>query len=703
MNILISYNWLKDYVKIKDSPEELARKISLCGPSVERVIKKKIDSKNDYIFDTEITTNRPDMLSILGFAREVSAITGGKLLKEYRRGNPPNSPYKGGNKNINLQVQVEDKKNCPRYLAIVLDNIKVESSPWWMQKRLLSYGIRPINNIVDITNYVMLEQGQPMHAFDYDKLENSKLKTQNFGKTIVIRKAKNKEKIITLDNEIKELNSEMLVIADAKEPIAIAGIKGGKKAEIDSKTKRIILEAANFNEVLIRKTSRALNLYSDSSVRFEKSLSDQLPLPAMKRAIELIQTLTGARIASPLIDKRTKKYQPTKIKLTKKKIESFLGVKISDQKIVKILNSLGFKTATAAKKYFIVNVPFWRDKDVQIEVDLIEEIARIYGYYKLPAKLPLWEMSQEMPQKEKKDDFYWENKIKEILSGIGFTEIYSYSFISKDLLKKCGFKPKKCLNLLNPLNVDLEYMRPSLVPSMLQIIFQNQKIKDEFEIFEMANVYLSKESNKLPDERINLCGAIVQKEKNQQLFYRVKGVIELLFEKIGIDVLTVSYKPLAISQFWHLIKSAEVSIKNVPLGVIGEINPEILAKFDIDMSVAMFDFDFPKLIKKATTKRTYQPIIKFPSVKLDLAIVINKKIPWNDIQNLIYQTNKNFIKKVEVFDIYEGQGIPKDKKSLAFHIIYQADNRTLKNKEVNKMQEKIVKVLEGKFKAQVRN
>jgi phenylalanyl-tRNA synthetase beta chain len=735
MNILVSYNWLKDYVEIKDSPKELARKLSLCGPSVERIIKKK----DDYIFDTEITTNRPDVLSIIGFAREVSAITGEKLLKKCHSRNEfgtSSEPARSANsvagrlvsgsvrfrnkfgmtkknqdRKTDLQFQIQDKKNCPRYMAIVLDNIKVESSPWWMQKRLLSYGVRPINNIVDITNFVMLEYGQPMHAFDYDKLENSKFKTQNFAKTIIARKAKEGEEIITLDGEKKKLNSEMLIIADAKKPIAVAGIMGGKFSAVDSKTKRIVLEAANFNEISIRKTARALNLYSESSTRFEKGLSGQLPLPAMARAVELVQNLTEANIASTLIDKGIKKYQQTKIKLSKKNVELFLGVKIPSQKIIKILNSLGFdiekkgdkgnkeNLGNKKNKGFVVSVPFWRDKDVRIEVDLIEEIARIYGYYKLPIELP----TGKIPQKEKNWQLYWENKTKEILSGAGMTEIYSYSFISKEFLEKAGIDSKKRLKLLNPLNADLEYMRPNLIPSLLQVIFQNQKIKDKFEIFELANIYLSKGFNKLPDEKLALCGAIIQESiKKQKLFYKIKGIVELLFEKIGIDVLTVSYKPLAVGRFWHPTKAAKILIKNQQVGIIGEIHPEILTKFDINMPVAMFDFDFSKLIKYATTNRTYQPIIKFPPVKLDLAIVIDKKILWNDIQKLIYQTGENFVKKVELFDVYEGRGVPINKKSLAFHITYQADDRTLKDKEVNEIQEKITKVLEKKLEAEVR-
>ena len=691
MNILVSYNWLKDYVEIKDSPKELARKLSLCGPSVERIIEKKFDSKDiDYIFDTEITTNRPDVLSIIGFAREVSAITGRRLKKPYcleddirkcRLLQKNNETVR----NDILKIQIQDKKNCLRYMAIVLDNIKIEKSPEWMQKRLLSYGVRPINNIVDITNFVMLEYGQPMHAFDYDKIYDKK--------NIIIRKARKEEKIITLDNEIKKLNSEMLVIADEKEPIAIAGIKGGKKAEIDSKTKTIILEAANFNEVSIRKTARALNLYSESSTRFEKGLSDQLPLLAMMRAVKLVQNLTKAKIASSLIDEKTKKYQPKKIKLNKKNVEIFLDVKISDKKIIKILKSLGFEIENS-----IITVPFWRDKDVEKEVDLIEEIARIYGYRKLPTELPVG----KIPQKEKNWQFYWENKIKEILSGAGMAEIYSYSFISGELLKKCGFDSKECLKLLNPLNADLEYMRPSLIPSLLQIIFQNQKIKEEFEIFELANIYLPKKSGALPDERLNLCGVVVQKE-SKKLFYQAKGIIELLFKKIGIDAEIISYQATdRNNNIWHFTKTAEIFIKDESIGVIGEINQEILKKFNINLRVAMFDFDFLKLIKYATTNRAYQPIIKFPPIKLDLAIVLDKKILWDNIQKIIYRNGENLAKKVELFDIYEGRGVPKGKKSLAFHITYQSVGRTLEDKEINKIQDKIIKELEKNFKAEIR-
>jgi len=660
----------------------------------------------DQIFDAEITTNRPDALGMIGFAREASVITGEKFLynKKSRITNQE-SRIKSGKlgKDKKLMVRIEDKKLCPRYLTIVMDSVKVKDSPWWMRKRLMAAGVRSINNIVDITNYVMLEYGQPMHAFDYDKLQFLKHKTQNTKhkfqtKKIIIRHAKNGENIKALDGNSYKLSEKDLVIADAEKLIAVAGVMGGEETAVDENTRTIILESANFDPLSVRKTSRSLNLYSDSSARFEKGLSVELPYPALLRAVELVQDLAGGEIASEIIDQKTKKYQPITVNFNPESAERFLGIKISLSKIKKILTGLGFEIKQVGRsKNLKAIVPYWRDKDIEAEIDLVEEIARIYGYHNLPSKLP----AGEIPETKKDWKFHWENEIKNILVGAGMAEVYSYSFISEKLIKDCGLNLNNHLKLLNPLNKDLEYMRCSLISSLLKIAAENQKIKDKFKIFEIANVYFPKRKDKLPDEKLRLTGIFVGNNKEEKMFFEAKGAIELMLKKVGVAKLEFK-KPSGKVNFWDQNKTAEIIFNGETLGNVGIIEREILSRLKIKKNVAAFDFDFEKLVQYMTDKKVYSPLPKYPAIELDLSVVLDKKITWREIKEAVEKADKKLIKKLELFDVYEGGKLPGGKKSAAFRITCRADERTLKDKEAEKIQEKVIKILEGNFGGKIR-
>ena len=413
MNVSLPYNWIKEYVKTNLSAEEFAKKVSLSGSSIERWnYNKKLD---DYLLDVEITPNRPDTASILGTAREASAILNKEFL--YKEAKISQKIKK----EMSLKLKVEDKTLCPRYQAIVIDNVKIKESPDWLKKRIEASGMNSINNVVDATNYVLLEYGQPTHVFDYDKIE---------GKIIIIRKAKNKEEITTLGGGKYKLAHSNLVIADAKNPIAIAGVKGGIKAEVTKKTKTIVIESANFEPYSIRKTARFLDLRTDASALFEKGLNIYSTNPALLRVAQLIQELAKGEVSSTVFDTLEKEVKLNKIKFNTKLIEKKLGVTISDNDIVEILEKLEF---VCEKKpgYISVTVPYFRTEDVKEDYDLVEEVARIYGYHKIPSELP----SGEIPTVKPLENLVWEDKIKDILVGVGFTETFSYSMISDKQLE----------------------------------------------------------------------------------------------------------------------------------------------------------------------------------------------------------------------------------------------------------------------------
>ncbi len=633
----------------------------------------------DTIFEIEVTSNRPDCLSLVGLAREVAALTGLKLTSSKIR-------PKKTKKKVRLGVEIKEPQLCRRYAALVIEGVEVKPSPGWLKQKLIASGQRPINNIVDVTNYVMLELGEPMHAFDYENVE---------GQKIIVRRAKEGEKLQALDGREYRLTPNNLVIADSQKPIALAGVMGGEKFSVRPQTKTIILEAANFDPVSIRRTSRALNLLSDSSYRFEKGLSTELVAPAIWRAAELIGQLAGGKIVGSLIDKQTRKYQPTKVRLTSESLERYLGLKLEVRKVVKILNSLGFecrgnqKTITAA-------VPYWREGDIKIEEDLIEEIARIFGYHNLPTEM----ISGEIPISPRDWELFWERRIKEILAGAGLTEIYSYSFLSADLLAKCGYRPADCLKLLNPLNLELEYLRNSLVPSLLEAVKTNQEIKDQFKIFELAKVYLKRE-NDLPEEQLKLSGALVGSEKGNRLFYEAKGIIELLFKKLGLT----NYQFQLIKTdllTWRKERTAEIIAAGTNLGYLGELSAQVSKNFDLKKPVVLFGLDFSRLIPLATVNRTYVPLPRFPSIELDLALVVPARTQWTEVKEAIPEVNSQLIRAVELFDVFLGGKIPAGQKSLAFRVTYRSDDRTLKLSEVEQLQKEIVAKLEARFEAKLR-
>lgn len=665
-----SYNWLQSFFEKKlPSPEKLAEILTMHSFEVEET--QKIG--RDFVLDIDILPNRgSDCFSHWGIAREIAAILNLKLkipkIKFFEDKKSKTKDF--------ISIEIKNKNDCLRYTARVILDIKVEETPDWIKERLEICGLRSINNIVDAVNYVMLETGQPLHVFDLDKIEKRK---------IIVRRAKKGEEILTLDGERYELNKEILIISDQKEPLAIAGIKGGKKAEINKETKNIVIESANFDPKLIRKGSRKIDLKTDASLRFEHGIDPNLTEITLNRAVNLIQEIAGGKITAGFVDFYPKKNLPKTIKLDLDYVKGVIGIEIPKTQIIKTLKNLGFKIISKKNQQLIVNVPTFR-LDVSIPENLIEEIARIYGYQKIPAILPF---SVLVPPKRNLDIF-WEDFSKNILKELGFTEVFNYSFINK---KDCEiFKIKNPLEIENPTSAEYQYLRPSLIPNLLKNIQKNQKFFKEIKIFELGKVFKD-----LKEKRM-LTGVItVPHGKENLTFFEAKGIIDLLFKKMGIANFYFDfYKPTPEESeisIWQKEKCAEIKIDGEEIGFLGEISNKILNELKIP-KVIIFDIDFEKLSELATEEHEYQPISRYPAAVRDIAVLVPREVKVDDVLNKIYDGGGKLIRDVDLFDIYEGEELPEGKKNLAFHIIYQADDRTLTSEEINEIQNKIIKILE---------
>jgi len=680
MNIKISDNWLRDYLKTKVSPQQLALLLSQSGPSVEQIIK--ID--NDFVYDIEVTNNRPDMMSVIGIAREANAILknlGKKTLFLPLKFFPP----KRRENKLSLKVEIEDKNLCPRFTALILDRIKITSSPKWLKERLEKSGIRSLNNVVDISNYVMLETGQPMHIFDYDKIKNHKM---------ILRRAKKDESIVTIDKIKRNLPEGAIVIEDEEKLIDLCGIMGGFNSAVSSQTKRIIVFVQDYNPLLIRKTCQALGFWTEAALRFEKGIDSEGIIPALYRAVNLLEKFASGQIKSKLIDINNIQYRPKKVKVSFSKINQLIGIEIGSRKVSSILNSLGFKP-NIKKDIIEAEVPSWRANDIKIAEDLIEEIARIYGYYNLPSLLP----PNQLLEQKTDSEFFWENKTKTLLKYLGFTELYNYSFISAKDLRNFNLNENDCLKITNPLTSDWEYMRPSLIPSLLKTINENEINFPKMKIFELSNVYLKRKDNDLPDEFPVLAGALIEKS-NKNLFFEAKGVLELLFKELGI--FDIEFKQGNIPNF-QKNKTAVIILGKEAIGFLGVLNKETAFRFNLNSEPIIFNLNFIKLSKKASLKRIYKPISKYPLAKIDLAFVIDEKVLYKDILEAIKKAGEEFVKKIQLFDIYRGKQIGPGKKSLAFTIELGADNKTLTGNEIKEIQDKIIQQVQTKLGAKIRD
>ncbi len=635
--------------------------------------------------DNKSINHRPDLWGQYGLARELSVIYKIKL-KEYKVSELII------NKEKKLKVSIKDKENCYRYSGLIIKNIKVEESPWWLKKMLFSVGIRSINNIVDITNYVMYELGQPLHAFDSDKIINNHIK---------VKKAKEGDEFITLDGEKRKLFKDTLMISDSNKYLAIAGIMGGQNSEISKSTVEIILESANFSASNIRKTSNKLGLRSDSSSRFEKSLDPELTILAIKRATELILSLNlESYVASKLVDINNNPFKKIELKVSEELINKRFGVIIPTKEIKKILKRLKFEVKYKYGIFFIKVPSFRATKDISIPEDIVEEVARIYGYDNIDSKLP----SVELQKPDININLNKEKDIKYYLAlGHKYNEVYTYPFTDVIWSKKLGFNLlKNNIKVINPMSPEHSFLNNSLLPNILSKVEENLRYFKKFKIFELQRVFDKKISgiyninnnNKefLPKQEKYLTGAEVSVGNSQETFISLKGTIDSLSKywniNWNIEKCDISYAEL----------SYNIKYQDIILGNFGLLSKDLC----IDkVNIGFWNFNFSVLVKYINDNKEYIKLNKYPSIERDLAIIINKDLQWKEIEKEVYKIS-SLIVNVSPFDIYIGKGVEKGKKSLAFHIKFISKDRTLLTEEIDKLIDNILKSLNKRFNAKLR-
>jgi phenylalanyl-tRNA synthetase beta chain len=675
--MLVPLSWLKEYLEINLSPEELAEKLLLSGTKVEDIHRHK----DEVVFDLEITPNRPDELSVIGLVREIGALMGQTFCY------PPSLTVAGYPVSFKkpLTVSVKDPTLCPRYAIVILDNVEVKPSPDWLAKRLEYSGMRPLNNIVDITNYLMIELGQPMHAFDYDQIA---------GHQMIIRASKKGEQITTLDGVKRELPPDSIVIQDRERIIDLAGLMGGQNSEISQKTKTVLLHSPIYDPIRIRRTSKALGLRTEASARFEKLLDLEAFVPAARRGMDMIQELAGGEVASDFIEEILLSPQEhLSLELTLEKVEHVLGLKISEEHVSRILNSLGFSVhplPLANQTTLSVTPPSWR-RDVEIAEDLTEEVGRIYGYNNFPLTLP----SGPVPTHEDAFRPDWERKVRTVLEGVGVTEVYSHTLTSKENLEKIGLNPKNALKVNNPMSSDYEFLRSSLLPGLIQALSLNQRYFEEISLFELGRVFLPGEKAQLPPQPSKLTAVFTDKN-----FYQVKGIVKVLLNKLKIK--EVSFKPHE-EEIFSPNHAAKIQKNGQLLGSLGPLKPEILKKFDLEKEVWSFELDFETLTSLANEEIRYQPLPKYPAVEEDLALIIDREVAVENIVNSAKSVGGPLIAWISPFDIYEDPRLGEGKKSVAIRLKYQSADHTLTDNEVKEIRQKIVKELERRYQAVLRS
>jgi len=648
------------------------------------------DYLGDAVFDLDVTPNRPDCLCVIGIAREVAAVTDRKL-------HAPEVVYEEAGTPIDQHIAVEiiDADLCPRYCASLITGVKIGESPPWMQQRLLACGMRPINNVVDVTNYVMLELGQPLHAFDYELIR---------GRKIVVRRATGGETITSLDGVERTLSGNMLVIADAERAVAIAGVMGGANSEVTEGTTSILLEAANFNPASIHYTGHHLSLPSEACMRFERGIRPELTMPALKRATQLIVQLGGGQAARGIADAYPGKREPEPMVISTERTRQLLGVEFTVNQITDALTSLGFECQPGASSTEVkATAPYWRS-DISLEVDLIEEVARIIGY----DKIPMTTLSQSIPPRSPALMLDLEQKIRNTLVGYGFQEAITYSLTSLEMLRK--FRPQTQqvapmpARLANPMTAEQEYLRPTLRANLLAALVANRRHEEVgIRLFELGKVYLPREKE-LPDEPEVLCGLLSGSRNNiswlgdggQLNFFDAKAVLEGLFRRLGVPA---SFKP-GDDESFHPTHQAAIVINDKEIGVIGELHPKVTEAFDLAEAVYLFELNVTELLPFTAGHSMFQPIPRFPAMVRDIALIVDVGVSHQQIVDII--RGFSLMKDVAVFDVYSGKQVPAGKKSLAYRITYQSPTHTLTDEEVNKVQEQILKKLNQQLGATLR-
>ncbi len=660
----------------------------------------------DAVLDLDLTPNLARCFSIVGVAREVAALT----QQECRLGEWPALAQEVGSETMPwLQIEIADPDLCPRYTTALVRGVTTSPSPPWMQQRLTMAGMRPISNIVDITNYVMLEWGQPLHAFDYDLLHGRDGRTPPASvPVIIIRRARPGETMTTLDGVHQELNEDMLLITDGGGPVAVAGVMGGLESEVTDETTTVLIESANFNNYSIRATSQALKLPSEASGRFGRGVPPELTMIAAQRAARLMQELGSGTMEKGYADPYPNRPEPKVVDLTTADVERILGVTLDTDEIVNILQSLEFECQLDGE-VIRARVPYYR-LDVSVAADLLEEVARVWGYERLPTTL----MADELPPQERDFSLEGEERVRDILVGCGLTEAITYSLSSLETFSKLNPggpepDPADYVRLANPLTTEREFMRRTLMASLLEAVRDNLRYSDRVALFEIGRVYLPRSGEDLPEEPRRLCIAMTgpREERSWTVsehrdvdFYVLKGVVAALLDHLILP--ERSFVPVEHPAF-RAGRAAALLLEGTQIGVLGEVDPAVREGLDLPpQTICLLELDLEELLARAEQVRHLQPLPRFPSVSQDMSLVVDEGVSAQEVEELIRRVGGELLVGVSLFDLYRGEPIPPGKKSLAYSLTYRHGERTLTDKQVAKVHSRIAQELSKRLGARLR-
>jgi len=664
------------------------------------------DYMGDAVLDLDLTPNLARCFSVVGVAREVAALTG----QECRLGEWPELAEKVGSESLPwVAIEIADPDLCPRYTVALVKGVRIGPSPSWLRRRLTLAGMRPISNIVDVTNYVMLEWGQPLHAFDYDILRGSDGNTPPSSvPLIVIRRARPGETMTTLDGVLHALTEDMLLITDGGGPVAVAGVMGGLDSEISDKTTNILIESANFNNYCIRRTSQALKLPSEASARFGRGVPPELTMIAVERAARMMQELGGGTLGAEYGDAYPVKPETKVVELTTAEVERILGVALDIGQIVNILESLEFD-CHVADGIIRATVPYYR-LDVTVAADLIEDVARVWGYDRLPTTL----MADELPPQQRDYSLEGEERVRDILVGCGLTEVITYSLSSLESFAKLNpngpeLDAADYVRIANPLTTEREFMRRTLMASLLEAVRDNLRYADRVALFEIGRVYLPQPDQELPEEPRRLCLAMTGpregrswtvRNREQVDFYALKGIVETLMDRLLLPERT--FVPMQHPTF-RTGRAAALRASDKEIGILGEVDAVVRARFDLPAQpVCLLEMDLEELLAQVEPVRHLQPLPRFPSVSQDMSLIVDEEVSAQQVEELIQRAGGGLLVGFTLFDVYRGDPIPAGKKSLAYTITYRHEQRTLTDKEVAKVHSRIASQLGKELGAKLR-
>jgi phenylalanyl-tRNA synthetase beta chain len=671
-------SWLKEYVELTLPAKELAQRLTMAGLESALV-------EGGSVLEVEVTPNRPDWLSVLGVAREVAALSGQHVrepLVDYAEAGVPIGEV--------VAIDIADPDLCHRYSASLITGVRVGPSPQWMQERLEAAGVRPINNVVDVTNYVMLEYGQPLHAFDFDRIRCHR---------VIIRRAREGERLVTLDGVARALGPETLVIADGEGPLAIAGVMGGEDSEVGAGTTSVLLESANFYNFSIRRTSWSLGMRTEASIRFEKGISPELTVPALRRATRLILELAGGQAAQGIADVYPVQARREVIDLSQDDLRRILGVDWSLDRARQALSSLGFEVQGAGNGLRVV--PPVHRSDVSLTEDVVEEVARIIGY----EAIPVTNLRGQPPPPQRDPIRDLEERARDLLVGCGLQEVITYALTGRLALEKAEVGEMAAINLANPMSREQECLRPTLRPGLLMAVATNQRYGEEGAwLFEVGKVFWPREGD-LPQERRMVAGALYGLRGERSWlshprdvdFFDAKGLVEALLGGLG---LSGSFQPRQ-EPFFISGRAATLLVGDTPVGNLGEVHPKVREAFKLlPKSVCTFEIDLEGLLPYTQALRRFQEIPRYPGLYQDLSIVVDVEVSAAQVQAII--ESFPLVRRAVLFDVYTGENLPPGKRSLTYSLLYHSPDRTLTDKEAQEVHRQIVERLAAELGATLR-